>query len=348
MRAVPPGPEPERTRGVAVSRSTQGSKGNEGNEPSTTGAVAGPDDGGRPDADAGDVGCHPGVEGSHTKRVTPARPDRFRQLLPQALVVACLAGGTCASLAADHDHAAATDAGHTLNAVTAAHQQPAPLSGRPLQPEQGERLPQRLVLLGGYQTPDPTRFPTVTASPSDTPAPAESASAPEQAEPSVTPTTSASPTASATAGTGSPSAAATPAAADTAATTAAPARPKRHHKRKHKRRHHHRATRLATPYNRAVVPDLPEQPAAAPRSAGARALNWHGLAHCEASNRPDAVDPSGTYGGLYQFDVRTWHSVGGHGLPQDAPAAEQTRRAMRLYTQRGAEPWPVCGPRLYR
>ncbi|WP_372408152.1 ubiquitin-like domain-containing protein [Streptomyces luteireticuli] len=80
---------------------------------------------------------------------------------------------------------------------------------------------------------------------------------------------------------------------------------------------------------------------------GAEGLNWHGLAQCEAGGRPDAVDPSGTYGGLYQFDVRTWQSLGGNGRPQDAPAEEQTHRAKKLYVRRGASPWPVCGRKLH-
>jgi len=82
--------------------------------------------------------------------------------------------------------------------------------------------------------------------------------------------------------------------------------------------------------------------------AGADGLNWGGLAACEAGGRPNAVDASGTYGGLYQFDVGTWHAIGGSGRPQDAPAAEQTYRAKKLYVTRGATPWPVCGRRLYR
>ncbi|WP_405890510.1 ubiquitin-like domain-containing protein [Streptomyces sp. NBC_00133] len=81
---------------------------------------------------------------------------------------------------------------------------------------------------------------------------------------------------------------------------------------------------------------------------GADGLNWSALAHCESGGRPDAVDPSGNYGGLYQFDTGTWHSLGGSGRPQDAPAAEQTYRAKKLYVQRGASPWPHCGRRLYR
>ncbi|MFB9465321.1 ubiquitin-like domain-containing protein [Streptomyces cinereospinus] len=79
---------------------------------------------------------------------------------------------------------------------------------------------------------------------------------------------------------------------------------------------------------------------------GADDLDWQGLAVCESGGRPDAVDPSGTYGGLYQFDTRTWHSLGGTGRPQDAPAAEQTYRAKKLYVRRGASPWPHCGARL--
>ncbi|MFI8189827.1 ubiquitin-like domain-containing protein [Streptomyces sp. NPDC085946] len=79
---------------------------------------------------------------------------------------------------------------------------------------------------------------------------------------------------------------------------------------------------------------------------GADHLDWRDLAVCESGGRPDAVDPSGTYGGLYQFDTRTWQSLGGSGRPQDAPAAEQTYRAKKLYMRRGTGPWPHCGARL--
>ncbi|MFI6089102.1 ubiquitin-like domain-containing protein [Streptomyces sp. NPDC051218] len=80
--------------------------------------------------------------------------------------------------------------------------------------------------------------------------------------------------------------------------------------------------------------------------AGAEGLNWGSLAHCESGGRPNAVDPSGTYGGLYQFDTRTWQGLGGSGRPQDASSEEQTYRAKKLYVQRGASPWPHCGGRL--
>jgi uncharacterized protein YabE (DUF348 family) len=82
--------------------------------------------------------------------------------------------------------------------------------------------------------------------------------------------------------------------------------------------------------------------------AGAEGLNWNGLAACESGGRTHAVDPSGTYGGLYQFDRHTWRSLGGSGRPQDAPAQEQTYRAKKLYARQGTSPWPHCGPRLYR
>ncbi|MFJ4781110.1 ubiquitin-like domain-containing protein [Streptomyces sp. NPDC088762] len=82
--------------------------------------------------------------------------------------------------------------------------------------------------------------------------------------------------------------------------------------------------------------------------AGADGLDWGALAQCESGGRPGATDASGTYGGLYQFDVRTWQSLGGSGRPQDAPGTEQTYRAKKLYVQRGASPWPHCGRRLYR
>lgn len=65
------------------------------------------------------------------------------------------------------------------------------------------------------------------------------------------------------------------------------------------------------------------------------------LAECESSGRWNVVNPP--YYGAYQFDVQTWASVGGHGLPSDASPAEQTARAERLYHERGTTPWPVCG-----
>lgn len=71
-------------------------------------------------------------------------------------------------------------------------------------------------------------------------------------------------------------------------------------------------------------------------------LNWAALARCESGGNPHAVNPAGYYG-LYQFSVGTWHSVGGHGMPNQASPAEQTHRAQILFARSGRSPWPYCG-----
>ncbi|MET9516763.1 ubiquitin-like domain-containing protein [Streptomyces sp. NPDC002994] len=97
------------------------------------------------------------------------------------------------------------------------------------------------------------------------------------------------------------------------------------------------------PVARHVKVGTKERPASV---AGADGLNWNELAHCESGGRPGAVDATGNYGGLYQFDAQTWQRLGGSGRPEDATASEQTFRAKKLYIQRGTTPWPHCGPRL--
>jgi hypothetical protein len=67
------------------------------------------------------------------------------------------------------------------------------------------------------------------------------------------------------------------------------------------------------------------------------------IAACESGGDPSAVDSSGTYYGLYQFDMGTWASVGGSGSPAAASPAEQSYRASLLYSRAGSSPWPVCG-----
>jgi murein DD-endopeptidase MepM/ murein hydrolase activator NlpD len=69
---------------------------------------------------------------------------------------------------------------------------------------------------------------------------------------------------------------------------------------------------------------------------------WRKVANCESGGNARAVNPAGYYG-LFQFDRRTWRSVGGSGNPASASAGEQLMRAKKLYAQRGASPWPVCG-----
>ena len=72
---------------------------------------------------------------------------------------------------------------------------------------------------------------------------------------------------------------------------------------------------------------------------------WAKVANCESSGNPRAVNGAGYYG-LFQFDLQTWRSVGGSGNPINASAGEQLMRAKKLYAQRGASPWPVCGKYL--
>ncbi len=67
------------------------------------------------------------------------------------------------------------------------------------------------------------------------------------------------------------------------------------------------------------------------------------IASCESGGDPTAVSSDGTYRGKYQFDSGTWESVGGHGDPAAASAAEQDYRAALLYSRAGSSPWPVCG-----
>jgi transglycosylase-like protein len=80
-----------------------------------------------------------------------------------------------------------------------------------------------------------------------------------------------------------------------------------------------------------------------PESLGVSQSTLDAIASCESGGDPTAVDASGTYYGLYQFDLGTWASVGGSGSPADASAAEQSYRAALLYSRSGSSPWPVCG-----
>ncbi|MDP9071127.1 MAG: transglycosylase family protein [Actinomycetota bacterium] len=68
-----------------------------------------------------------------------------------------------------------------------------------------------------------------------------------------------------------------------------------------------------------------------------------GIRRCESGGNYQAVSSSGKYRGAYQFDRRTWQSVGGSGDPAAASPAEQDARARRLKSQRGSSPWANCG-----
>jgi hypothetical protein len=69
---------------------------------------------------------------------------------------------------------------------------------------------------------------------------------------------------------------------------------------------------------------------------------WAALRNCESHGNYATNTGNGFYG-AYQFDLQTWRSMGGSGLPSDAPPWEQDARAKALYQTRGSQPWPVCG-----
>ena len=59
---------------------------------------------------------------------------------------------------------------------------------------------------------------------------------------------------------------------------------------------------------------------------------------CESHANAAANTGNGYYG-MWQFDLPTWRSVGGGGLPSDASVDEQIMRARMLYDARGWQPW---------
>ncbi len=87
--------------------------------------------------------------------------------------------------------------------------------------------------------------------------------------------------------------------------------------------------------------DAPKDQGSAPSSGV-----WAKLAQCESGGRVSVVSSNGLYHGLYQFSVATWKSVGGSGLPSNASAAEQTKRAKILQARSGWGQWPHCSSKL--
>lgn len=77
---------------------------------------------------------------------------------------------------------------------------------------------------------------------------------------------------------------------------------------------------------------------AATADADPAAIDWHRLRVCESGDQYD-IDTGNGYYGAYQFDLPTWHSVGGDGQPNLNPAPEQDYRALYLYRMRGWQPW---------
>lgn len=89
------------------------------------------------------------------------------------------------------------------------------------------------------------------------------------------------------------------------------------------------------------------EPVEAAASGDPTAEQWADLRNCEAQTDLYLTNTGNGYYGAYQFDLSTWQSVGGTGLPSDASPEEQDMRALMLYHASGAGPWPVCGKYLY-
>ncbi len=98
----------------------------------------------------------------------------------------------------------------------------------------------------------------------------------------------------------------------------------------------------------AEIHRLADQEFARTGRAEPTAEQWRLLRHCESTERYD-TDTGNSFYGAYQFEWRTWLTVGGSDEnPALAPAAEQDARARLLYARRGAQPWPICGRFLPR
>lgn len=78
-------------------------------------------------------------------------------------------------------------------------------------------------------------------------------------------------------------------------------------------------------------------------SADPSGAQWLALRRCESSDNYSVVSANGLYYGAYQFNLSTWQSVGGYGLPTQASHAEQDYRALYLYRMRGWQPWTCAG-----
>ena len=82
------------------------------------------------------------------------------------------------------------------------------------------------------------------------------------------------------------------------------------------------------------------------RQAQSEVQQWFGdwaipaaIVMCESGGDFTAVNPSSGAGGAYQILPSTWELYGGHGLPQDASPAEQSRIAAMIWADSGASAW---------
>lgn len=77
------------------------------------------------------------------------------------------------------------------------------------------------------------------------------------------------------------------------------------------------------------------------------------LRMCESTDNYQAISPSGTYRGAYQFDQTTWDGVADRHFPWlagidpiDVDPWWQDAMTRALWSERGRQPWPVCGKKV--
>ncbi len=77
------------------------------------------------------------------------------------------------------------------------------------------------------------------------------------------------------------------------------------------------------------------------------------LRQCESTDNYQAVSSSGLYRGAYQFDQTTWDDVAGRFFPWlsgvdpvDAAPWWQDAMTRALWSERGKQPWPICGHKV--
>ena len=104
------------------------------------------------------------------------------------------------------------------------------------------------------------------------------------------------------------------------------------------------ATVLRQPVDAIVKVGTKEQ-APATNFAGGSSV-WDSLAQCESGGNWAINTGNGYYGGL-QFNLGTWQSYGGSGLPSSASRETQIAVATRLRDASGGYgPWPGCASKL--
>jgi hypothetical protein len=85
--------------------------------------------------------------------------------------------------------------------------------------------------------------------------------------------------------------------------------------------------------------------APAPAPAVANGSVWDALARCESGGDWAINSGNGYYGGL-QFNLQSWHAMGGAGYPNQASREQQIAVGERLRAAQGWGAWPSCSRQL--